>query len=233
MKVTRSKVEKKPGSPTRRSPKDKRLKQIVKTAGDLFFKNGYTHTTTRQIAEACGISQSNLYYYIKSKDDFFDLFIELTTNTSKAYDRKIRKQLSHISYSEALKMKVKEGLQLQDSIQDTILFWYRESGNMSREHLQRITKLENESKDLLRKIIEAGCENGEFSSMDPELAAHYIVMLEHMWSLKRWYLRKRYTLEEYIEKCQDAALGIVHAGDSRIPPGRNSAAKTRRVSRGQ
>lgn len=217
MKTSRSKAAKIPGKPGRSSPKDRRLKQIVKTAAGLFFKNGYTHTTTRQIADACGISQSNLYYYIKSKDDFFDLFIELTTDTSKAYDRKIRKQLPHLSYSEALKMKVKEGLQLQDSIQDTILFWYRESGNMSRDHLTRIIRLENESKDLLKKIIEAGCEEGEFDVADPELAAHFIIMLEHMWSLKRWRLRKRYSLEQYIERCQDASLGIVSARVSGKP----------------
>jgi TetR/AcrR family transcriptional regulator, cholesterol catabolism regulator len=209
----------------RRSYKDKRLKQIVRTAAGLFFKNGYTQTTTRQIAEACGISQSNLYYYIKSKDDFFDLFIELTTSTTKEYDRMISKQLPHISFSEALKMKVKEGLHLQDNIQDTILFWYRESGNMSREHLGRIIKLENESRDLLKKIIEAGCNSGEFNSKDPELAAHHIIMLEHMWSLKRWHLRKHYSLEEYIEKCQDAALGIVHAGIKKIPSQKSSPAK--------
>jgi AcrR family transcriptional regulator len=195
----------------KRSYKDKRLKQIVKTAAGLFFKNGYSQTTTRQIADACGISQSNLYYYIKSKEDFFDLFIDLTTTKSNEYDRKISKQLPHISYSEALKMKVTEGLHLQDSIQDTILFWYRESGNMSREHLSRIIDLDNASTDLLKKIIVAGCKSREFSADDPELAAHYIVMLEHMWSLKRWHLRKHYTLEEYIERCQDAALGVVHA----------------------
>jgi hypothetical protein len=34
-----------------------------------------------------------------------------------------------------------------------------------------------------------------------------------MWCLKRWHLRKRYTLEEYIKKCQDAALGIVGTGE--------------------
>jgi TetR/AcrR family transcriptional regulator, cholesterol catabolism regulator len=195
----------------KRGYKDKRLKQIVKTAAGLFFKNGYTQTTTRQIADACGISQSNLYYYIKSKEDFFDLFIELTTNTSKEYDRKISKQLPHISYSEALKMKVKEGLHLQDNIQDTILFWYRESGNMSRDHLTRIIGLQDTSTDLLKKIIEAGCKSGEFHAGDPGLVAHYIIMLEHMWSLKRWHLRKHYSLEEYIERCQDAALGMVHA----------------------
>ncbi|MGA2159788.1 MAG: TetR/AcrR family transcriptional regulator [Dehalococcoidia bacterium] len=208
--------------------KDARLKQIVKTAAALFYKNGYRQTTTRQIAEVCGISQGNLYYYIKSKDDFFDLFVQMTTDQIKEYDQEIRDQMPFISYSKALTMKIKEALILQDTIQDTILFWYRESRNMSRRHLKQLIKLEYEANDLLRNIIEAGRKKGEFKIKDSELAAYYIVMLEHMWALKRWHLRKHYTLDEYIRRCQDAALGIVHSQFPIDLPQRRVAAKTKR-----
>ena len=207
--------------------KDERLKQIVKTAAELFFKNGYRQTTTRQIAEVCGISQGNLYYYIKSKDDFFNLFVQMTTDKMKEYDQEIRDQMPFISYSEALTMKIREALVLQDTIQDTILFWYRESRNMSHRHLKQLIKLEYEANDLLRNIIEAGRKKGEFKIKDPELAAYYIVMLEHMWALKRWHLRKHYTLEDYIQRCQDAALGIVHSTSSITLPKISLSAKTK------
>ena len=203
------------------------MKQIVKTAAELFFKNGYRQTTTRQIAEVCGISQGNLYYYIKSKDDFFNLFVQMTTDKMKEYDQEIRDQMPFISYSEALTMKIREALVLQDTIQDTILFWYRESRNMSHRHLKQLIKLEYEANDLLRNIIEAGRKKGEFKIKDPELAAYYIVMLEHMWALKRWHLRKHYTLEDYIQRCQDAALGIVHSTGSMTLPKRSLSAKTK------
>jgi len=193
------------------------LQQIVITAAELFYKHGYAQTTTRQIADACGISQGNLYYYIKSKDDFFNLFVDRTTETFKEYDREISKQLPRISCSKALKMKIHEALLVQDAIQDMMMFWYRESGTMSREHLNQVIKMEYGANELLTKIIEAGCKKGEFKTSDPELAAYHITMLEHMWCLKRWHLRKRYTLEQYIKRCQDAALGIVHATDSSTP----------------
>ena len=208
--------------------KDERLKQIVKTAAQLFFKNGYRQTTTRQIAEVCGISQGNLYYYIKSKEDFFNLFVQMTTDKMKEYDQEISDQMPFISHSEALTMKIREALELLDTIQDTILFWYRESRNMSQRHLKQLVKLEYEANALLRKIIEAGREDGEFQTEDPEMAAYYIVMLEHMWALKRWHLRKRYTLEEYIKRCQDAALGIVHSSQTKVSPRRKPAVKTKR-----
>ena len=222
------KAKTKRGQVNKLKRKDARLKQIVKTAAELFFKNGYRQTTTRQIAEVCGISQGNLYYYIKSKDDFFDLFVQMTTDQMKEYDQEIRDQMPFISYSEALTMKIKEALILQDTIQDTILFWYRESRNMSQRHLKQLVKLEYEANDLLRNIIEAGRKKGEFKIKDSELAAYYIVMLEHMWSLKRWHLRKHYTLEDYIRRCQDAALGIVHSIDPVTLQKRSLPTKTKR-----
>ncbi len=195
----------------KRTHKDERLQQILRTAAALFYKNGYAQTTTRQIAQACGISQSNLYYYVKSKEDFFDLFVEMTTGAFEEYDEEIRTKLPGISGAEALKRKIREGLTLIDSIQDMMLFWYRESGTMGRRQLDQIIEQEFKSNELIRKIIEEGARSGEFKVDDAGLAAYQILMLEHMWALKRWHLRKRYTLEEYIVKCQDAALGIVHA----------------------
>jgi AcrR family transcriptional regulator len=188
--------------------KDERLQQILRTAAALFYKNGYAQTTTRQIAQACGLSQSNLYYYVKSKEDFFDLFVEMTTGTFEEYDEEIRSQLPGISSAEALKRKIREGLILIDGIQDMMLFWYRESGTMGRRRLGQLIEQEFKSNELIEKIIKEGRKAGEFKVADAGLAAYQILMLEHMWALKRWHLRKKYTLEEYIQKCQEAALAI-------------------------
>jgi AcrR family transcriptional regulator len=216
---------------SKRDHKDERLQQIVITAAGLFFKNGYAQTTTRQIAEACGISQGNLYYYIKSKEGFFNLFIEMTTESFRTYDKEISGQLPRISYTRALKMKIREALIGQDSIQDMMLFWYRESGTMGREHLDRVIEMEYGSIELLTKIIEGGCRKGEFTSSDPGLAAYHITMLEHMWCLKRWHLRKRYTLEEYIRKVQDAALGMLHEREKSAKPQIKQSTRVKRKSR--
>jgi TetR/AcrR family transcriptional regulator, cholesterol catabolism regulator len=213
----------------RRDHKDERLQQIVITAAGLFFKNGYAQTTTRQIAEACGISQGNLYYYIKSKEEFFNLFVEMTTESFRTYDKEISKRLPRISYKRALKMKIREAMIALDSIQDMILFWYRESGTMSSEHLDQVIEVEFGAIELLTRIIEGGCSKGEFTTSDPGLAAYHITMLEHMWCLKRWHLRKQYTLEEYIRKVQDAALGILRAkGNGAKPKIRKRIAGTRK-----
>jgi len=48
---------------------EKRHQQIVNGACKVFFKKGYHPTTTRDIAQACGMSIGQLYHYISSKDD--------------------------------------------------------------------------------------------------------------------------------------------------------------------
>ena len=102
---------------------------------------------------------------------------------------------------------------------------------MGREHLDRVIEMEYGSIELLTKIIEGGCRKGEFTSSDPGLAAYHITMLEHMWCLKRWHLRKRYTLEEYIRKVQDAALGMLHEREKSAKPQIKQSTRVKRKSR--
>ena len=46
-----------------------RRRQIVDAAVNLFIENGFHKTTTRQIAQAAGISIGSLYEYIATKED--------------------------------------------------------------------------------------------------------------------------------------------------------------------
>lgn len=55
----------------------KTKENILNTAKQLFYEQGYTRTTTRQIAEKLGISQSNLFYYFKTKDDILKTLMQI------------------------------------------------------------------------------------------------------------------------------------------------------------
>jgi len=47
----------------------RRRRQIVDAAVELFIQNGFHKTTTRQIAKAAGVSIGSLYEYVANKDD--------------------------------------------------------------------------------------------------------------------------------------------------------------------
>lgn len=61
--------------------------QIVDAADQLFYEQGFEHTSFSQIAEVVGISRGNFYYHFKSKDEILDAVINLRlTRTSAMLD---------------------------------------------------------------------------------------------------------------------------------------------------
>ena len=50
--------------------------QIVAAADDLFFRQGFAHTSFADIAAAVSISRGNFYHHFKAKDDILEAVIE-------------------------------------------------------------------------------------------------------------------------------------------------------------
>lgn len=62
--------------------------EIVEAADQLFYRNGYEHTSFAQIAEVVKISRGNFYYHFKTKDEILDAVINLRlANTRAMLDR--------------------------------------------------------------------------------------------------------------------------------------------------
>jgi AcrR family transcriptional regulator len=58
--------------------------KILDVAEKLFMQQGYRGTSTRQIAEVLGITQPNLYYHFKKKEDiYYAVLARLATDVSK------------------------------------------------------------------------------------------------------------------------------------------------------
>jgi TetR/AcrR family transcriptional regulator, transcriptional repressor for nem operon len=49
---------------------------IVATADDLFYRQGFEHTSFADIASAVGISRGNFYHHFKSKDEILSAVID-------------------------------------------------------------------------------------------------------------------------------------------------------------
>jgi len=62
--------------------------RIVEAADQLFYRQGYEHTSFAHIAEAVGLSRGNFYHHFKSKDDILDAVIGLRlANTRRMLDQ--------------------------------------------------------------------------------------------------------------------------------------------------
>jgi AcrR family transcriptional regulator len=61
---------------------------IVQAADDLFYRQGYEHTSFSHIADVVQISRGNFYYHFKTKDEILDAVIdERLANTRKMLER--------------------------------------------------------------------------------------------------------------------------------------------------
>ncbi len=61
---------------------------IVEAADQLFYRQGYEHTSFSNIADAVQISRGNFYYHFKSKDEILDAVIKLRlADTRKMLER--------------------------------------------------------------------------------------------------------------------------------------------------
>lgn len=54
----------------------KRLQQILETASQLFYEQGYDKTSVSDIADALQLEKPTLYHYIKSKDEILYAILE-------------------------------------------------------------------------------------------------------------------------------------------------------------
>lgn len=67
---------------------DKTTRDLIIAAADqLFYQQGFDHTSFAHIADAVGISRGNFYHHFKSKDDILTAVIALRlANTQKMLD---------------------------------------------------------------------------------------------------------------------------------------------------
>ena len=62
---------------------DKRKREILEKALDVFIDEGYEDTTFQKIAERCGITRTILYLYFKNKREIFTFSIKLSWKSSR------------------------------------------------------------------------------------------------------------------------------------------------------
>jgi AcrR family transcriptional regulator len=58
--------------------------QIIEAADDLFYRQGFEHTSFAHIAETVGISRGNFYHHFKSKDEILNAVIDVRVARTEA-----------------------------------------------------------------------------------------------------------------------------------------------------
>ncbi len=177
--------------------KDKVRQKIIDTASELYAKKGFKATSIEEIADKAGVTIPVTYQYIKNKSEIMRLIMEDMLNI---FRKNIISQLKDIDNpEEKLAIAISLYFRLLDKQQDKVLLMYQKSSSLDKSAKHKIMEMEVELSKIFRDILQEGIEKDIFMDMDTDLIAYNIVILSHMWSLKRWHLKKRLSIDKYIE----------------------------------
>lgn len=191
----------------------KRRDHIVRCATKICTKQGFNRTTMREIAKACEMSGGTLYHYFGSKEDILYSIINSATWLQAEGLEKFVHSLDNISPSDALAQLIRQFFQWHDENQDITLFTYQETKNLPQNARQDIFDSECQIVSLFEKLLRRGIESGEFTINQPKLIAHSIVCTGHSWALRRWFLRKYFTFEMFVNEQTSAFLKAIRRDD--------------------
>ena len=176
---------------------EKKQKQIVEAACNLFFQKGFHGTNIREIADESGMSMGQLYHYISSKDDI--LFLVAKHMQELWYD-----YLVEFGFEETedpltrLTRALRSSIEFPAKHKKLLQFIYSESKYLDKEHLNIILRMDDKNvSGFFRKLLEE--VNKEYAiRYDLDLAARYITFITVFIALRGWNL-KPWTLKETVD----------------------------------
>ncbi len=188
---------------------EKRRRQIIDAAVELFIENGFHKTTTRQIAAAAGFSIGSLYEYVKSKEDILYLVCDAI---HQEMIHSVTEALAQATEAtNALAAAVREYFLVCHRMSDHILLIYQETQSLPPTWRKKVLENEVMITGLFVEILARLIASGDLPEMDDqtiELAAHNITVLGHMWTFRRWFLARHYSIEDYIAMQTRLILGL-------------------------
>jgi len=186
----------------------KRRRQIIDAAVHLFVAQGFHKTTTRQIAQAAGFSTGTLYEYVASKEDVLYLVCDAI---HAEMEKSIAEGVARAAGGrEALAGVIRECFHVCDRMNDHILLIYQEAKSLPPEWRRNVLANEVRITNLIQNVIARLAHNGDLPGLDEpaiELLAHNITVLGHMWTFRRWFLGKHYTIDQYIALQTELIMG--------------------------
>ena len=172
--------------------------RIVKAAWNLFYKNGYDHTTIEDIIAASKTSKGTFYHYFKGKE-------ALLNSLSYLFDEKYEELYNTVdadlsSYDKLLFLNRELFLMIEESV-DIILLAYLYSSQLITKDKKSLSDKKRFYFKWITEIISDGLERGEFRNTSTaeelmDIYAMYERALLYDWAL----FKGSFSLSEYSNK---------------------------------
>lgn len=187
----------------------KRRRQIVDAAVHLFIENGFHKATTREIAKAVGFSIGSLYEYVASKEDILYLVCEAIHDEVESGILEAQKRTS--TGFKALIEVIKGYIIGCDRMSDHLLLIYHDTHSLPPKWRKKVLENEVRITNIFVEVLTQMAETENLPHFDQkfiEMVAHNIMVIGHMWTFRRWFLARKYTLDEYIKFQTELILGL-------------------------
>ncbi len=189
----------------------RRRRQIVDAAVELFIQNGFHKTTTRQIAKAAGFSIGSLYEYVASKEDILYLVCDAI---HAEMERGMADAMQGVEGpGNALAEVIRAYLLVCDRMRDHILLIYQETQSLPHKWRKLVLTNEVRITGLFTRTLARLMATGDLPPLSQaamDLIAHNIAVMGHMWTFRRWFLACHYTIEDYIRHQTAFVLNMCH-----------------------
>jgi TetR/AcrR family transcriptional regulator, cholesterol catabolism regulator len=189
---------------------------VADAAFELFLKEGFHRTTTRDIARRAGVSAGAPFTYFKDKEEI--LFHIVSQEQDRAGEQLLN-ALSHqiaeatrtgADPEDVLKAVFATFLRAVDAMRRFILLAYQETKSLNSETRRALITREQRLQALIGEAIRYGAEQGRFASDNIALKAHTVVVMAHAWATRRWaFAGEMESIEEYIAFLQPLVLAML------------------------
>ncbi len=188
--------------------------RIIDAALVLFERHGFHGVTVNQIVEKAGISKGGFYHHFTSKDEL--LFVIHDIFITYVLERAYHANQQNRTPSERLRTIIKDFVSVFDIYKAHLTVFYQESNYLKPEHEEIVKKKRHEFKEIIRSVIQAGVDSGEFrSDLSVEITTMAILGMVN-WTYK-WYQRDgEKTINEIAEYYIDLILHAVVADQQTI-----------------
>jgi len=171
--------------------------KIIDAASMLYAQKGFAATSIEEISEKAGVSLPVTHHYVRKKSEIMRLIME---DVLQAFQTSLTREIQGISDpEEKLAIAVILYFRVMALHREKALLIYQKSSSLDRTSRSKVMDLEVQVSRIFAEIIGDGIEKGVFQKVDLDLAAFNIIMMAHMWVLKRWHFKRRFTLDQFID----------------------------------
>jgi AcrR family transcriptional regulator len=134
------------------------LGKFVRTAAELFSKQGYASTSTRSLSALIGMEKATLYYHVRSKQDLLYLITKSSVETLRDEVKEALEGITCPLDQLAVLIRAHCMSMLRDQTQHATAL--AEVRALSTERLAEIVSMRRAYQNGIRRMIEAGQKNG-------------------------------------------------------------------------